>query len=111
MDLKQVLRSECRCKILEVLSATDGINIMNLVQKVNSTYNRVNPQLQILESMGIITEQRFGHIRRIKLEREKEETILLLKVLNLLNNPYVIIKEAQINAVHKQNASLSNRKQ
>jgi hypothetical protein len=60
------------------------MNIMSLVRKVNSTYNQVNANLQIIEKENITIEQRFGRIRMIKLNRENPKSILLLQTLEML---------------------------
>ncbi len=62
---------------------------MDLVRRVNSTYNRVNPNLTALEKEGILSEQRFGRVRMIKLERENQKTILLVKAIRILDNEFI----------------------
>jgi hypothetical protein len=59
---------------------------MELVRRVNSTYNQVNANLLILAQEGIIQEQYQGHLRLIKLNRENPKTELLLQALKILNN-------------------------
>lgn len=58
---------------------------MDLVRRVNSTYNQIIPHLQVLEKEGIVTEQRFGRVRMITLERENQKTKLLLQALKILD--------------------------
>ena len=67
---------------------------MELVRKINSTYNQVNSNLLILRSEGIITEERLGRLRVIRLNKENPNTALLLQALKILatddnkkNNP------------------------
>ena len=57
---------------------------MKLVQKVNSTYNQVNSNLQILRNEGIIFDEHFGRMRVIRLNRENPRTLLLLQALKML---------------------------
>ena len=78
-----VLASSCRRRILRVLCKLGRVNVMMLVRKINSTYSQVNPNLHILEKEGIITEERFGHKRIIKLNRENDKTEVLLQVLKI----------------------------
>lgn len=57
---------------------------MALVRRTNSTYIEVNRNIRILEKEDIITDQRIGRMRIIKLIRENQKTILLLQALKIL---------------------------
>lgn len=57
---------------------------MELVRKVNSTYNQVNSNLQILQKEGIVFDEHFGRMRVIRLNKENQRTALLLQVLKIL---------------------------
>jgi hypothetical protein len=54
---------------------------MLLIRRVNSNYSQVNPNLQILAREGIILEERLGHKRTIRLNRNNPKTDVLLQVL------------------------------
>jgi hypothetical protein len=86
LDLKKLVSSSCRQKILKTLSKSEGINIMGLVRKINSTYNETNRNLKILESEGIVLNVYFGRIRMIRLNRENPRTIVMLQVLKTLES-------------------------
>lgn len=60
---------------------------MKLVQKVNSTYNQVNSNLQILQKEEIIFDEHFGRMRVIRLNKESPRTLLLLQALRILEAP------------------------
>ncbi len=83
IELEMILASSCRRRILRVLYKLGRVNVMMLVRKVNSTYSQVNPNLHILEKEGIVTEERLGHKRIIKLNRENNKTEVLLQVLKI----------------------------
>jgi len=87
MDLETLLASSCRRKILRVLLSSGRTNVMELVRKVNSTYNQVNSNLQILQKEGIIFDEHFGRMRVIRLNRENPRTLLLLQALKILEAP------------------------
>jgi predicted transcriptional regulator len=87
MDLKILIASSCRRKIIQVLSSSKRTNVMKLVQKANSTYNQVNSNLQILQKEGIIFDEHFGRMRVIRLNRENHRTQLLLQALKILETP------------------------
>ncbi len=64
---------------------------MKLVNAVNSTYNEVNRNLEILEEAGIITNDnrvqvRHGKVRVIRLNRDNPKTKILLQALKTLDN-------------------------
>jgi len=59
---------------------------MELVRRVNSTYNQVNANLLVLAQEGIINEERYGRVRIIKLNRENPKTTLLLQAIKILIN-------------------------
>ena len=84
MDLETVLASSCRRKILKTLSLTGRINMMPPVRKVNSTYNQVASNLQILQKEGLIFDERFGQARVIRLNKESQRTVRLLQALKIL---------------------------
>ncbi len=85
MNLKKLLASSCRQKIIKELSKSGQINVMLLVQKINSTYNEVNRNLEILEEEGIITNSYIRHMRLIRLNHDDNRTVVLLEVLRTLN--------------------------
>jgi len=87
MDLETLLASSCRRRILRVLSSSGRTNVMKLVQKVNSTYNQVNLNLQILQKEGIVFDEHFGRMRVIRLNKENPRTLLLLQALKMLEAP------------------------
>lgn len=84
MDLETLMTSSCRRRILRVLSGSRRTNVMELVRKVNSTYNQVNSNLQILQKEEIIFDEHFGRMRVIRLNRENPRTLLLLQALKML---------------------------
>jgi hypothetical protein len=59
---------------------------MGLVRNINSTYVEVNRNFKILEKEGIVTDQRVGRLRVIRLNRENPTTTLLLQALKILSN-------------------------
>ena len=79
MDLETLLSSSCRRRILRVLARNGRTNVMELVRKVNSTYNQVNLNLQILQKEGIIFDEHFGRMRVIRLNRENLERCFCFK--------------------------------
>jgi len=85
LNLERLLASSCRQKILKELSKTKENHIMGLVGNINGTYIEVNRNLKILEKEGIVTDQRVGRRRVIRLNRENPKTTLLLKALKILS--------------------------
>ena len=81
MEIEMILASKCRRRILAVLLKLGRVHIMLLVRKVNSTYSQVNPNLQILQKEGITLEERLGHKRIIRLNRDNPKTEILLEVI------------------------------
>ena len=71
---------------LRVLSGSGRTNVMELVQKVNSTYNQVNLNLRVLREEGIVVDEHFGRLRVIRLNKENPRTVRLLKALKILEN-------------------------
>jgi DNA-binding transcriptional ArsR family regulator len=84
-----ILASSCRRRILRVLWRIGRANVMELVRKVNSTYSQVDPNLQILQKEGIISDEHCGRMRIIRLNKENLKTIILLRALKLLETPRV----------------------
>lgn len=59
---------------------------MKLVRKVNSTYNEVDRNLHILINEGLVAQQYLGRKRIVRLNFENKKTLIILKILKLLNN-------------------------
>lgn len=78
MELEQLISSSCRRRIIRFLLTVHSANVMELVRKVNSTYNQVNANLLVLAKEDIVQEKHYGRVRLIKLNRENPKTELLL---------------------------------
>jgi len=87
MNLETLIASSCRRRIIRVLSSSGRANVMDLVRKVNSTYNQVNSNLQTLQKEEVIFDEHFGRMRVIRLNRENPRTALLLQALKILETP------------------------
>ena len=94
MKLEQILASSCRQKILLALSDIKKTHVTNLVRIINSTYNQVSRNLQILKEEGIIRTKIYGHMKIVELEKESPKTQALLKALYILNTPSVNVQES-----------------
>lgn len=92
LDLKKLLASSCRQKILKELESSNEINVMALVSRTNSTYNEVNRNLKILEQEGIIINKRYRRLRLIKLNQKNSKTKLLIQVLKALDSESNLFK-------------------
>ena len=90
LDLRRVIASSVRQKILKVLSEKLELQVMKLVSSVGSTYNGLNRNLLILEKEEIIINEyrvkvRHGKVRVIRLNKDNPKTQVLLKVLKTLD--------------------------
>ena len=86
MNLKKLLASSCRQKIIIELSWMKKTNVMELVRSINSTYNEVDRNLRILELENIVISQRVGHSRILALNYENNKTTKLLKALAIIDD-------------------------
>ena len=93
MDLRQLMASSCRLKILETLSKVGQTHVMDLVRKVNSTYTQVNRNLGILEKEGIVTSGHYGRMRIIRLRKDNPKTEAILKALEILKRQELLEKQ------------------
>ncbi|MBN2261070.1 MAG: hypothetical protein JW702_11015 [Clostridiales bacterium] len=91
MDLKKLLASSCRQKIIKELSISKKLNIMHLVRNVNSTYNEINRNFEILEKEGIVNDQFIGRMRIIRINMENPKTKKLLEALKILDSENCLI--------------------
>jgi DNA-binding transcriptional ArsR family regulator len=87
LNLRWILASSCRQKILEALAKAEQIHMMELIRKVNSTHNEVSRNLEILTEENIIRVKKYGRLKIIQLNRENEKTRVLLRALHLLDTP------------------------
>lgn len=67
---------------------------MKLVHTVNSTYNEVDRNLRILEDDGLVAQQYLGQKRVVRLNFKNKKTLVVLKILKLLNDS-VDLKQLQ----------------
>ena len=89
MGLDNLINSKVKRKVIRVLWKIGSTNVMDLVRRTNSTYNQIIPHLVALEKEGVISEQRYGRMRMIKLERENQKTRLLLQALKILDKAFI----------------------
>lgn len=88
MSLDNLLNSKVKRRIIRVLWKIGSTNIMDLARRTNSTYNQLIPHLVALEKEGVVSEHRYGRMRMITLERENENTKLLLQALKILDKAF-----------------------
>jgi len=86
LTLHQIIASSCRQKIILTLSKVNETHVTNLVRMMNSTYNQVQRNLQILEREGIVTITPYGYLKMVRLRTESSKTRSLLKALHQLEN-------------------------
>lgn len=81
MKLEQIIASTCRQKMLLSLSKVKETHITKLVRTINSTYNEVRRNLEILENEGIVKITLYGNMKMVELQRDNQKTGKLLKAL------------------------------
>jgi len=81
MKLEQIIASTCRQKMLLSLSKVKETHITKLVRTINSTYNEVRRNLEILENEGIVKITLYGKMKMVELQRDNQKTGKLLKAL------------------------------
>jgi predicted transcriptional regulator len=86
LKLQQIIASSCRQKIILALSRVKETHVTNLVRIINSTYNQVDRNLELLEKEGIIAISCYGHMKMIELRMDNPKTQALLKALHQLEN-------------------------
>lgn len=64
---------------------------MHLVRNVNSTYNEINRNFEILEKEGIVNDQFIGRMRIIRINMENPKTKKLLEALKILDSENCLI--------------------
>jgi hypothetical protein len=89
LELRKIVASSLRQKILIALAEKRELQVMRLVTLTSSTYNEVNRNLQILEKEGILKNEypikvRHGKVRVIRLNKDNPKTLVLLKTLKTL---------------------------
>lgn len=92
MNLKRLLASSCRQKILEVLSKVGQAYMMDLVRRVNSDYTQVSRNVGILAKEGVVISEPCGRLRMIRLNRGNSKTTALLKALEILRKQELLDK-------------------
>lgn len=70
--------------MLLTLSKVQRTHITNLVRMINSTYNQVRRNIEILEDEGIVKITQYGNMRIVELQRDNQKTMKLLKSLRTL---------------------------
>jgi DeoR/GlpR family transcriptional regulator of sugar metabolism len=83
------MASTCRQKILWALSKVRRTHITGLVRIINSTYNEVRRNLEILQSEGIVKMTSCGNMKYVELQRDSPKTKKLLTALHTLQDENV----------------------
>lgn len=86
MRLEQIIASSCRQKILLALAKVKKTHVTQLVRMINSTYNEVKRNLEILHQEGIVKFTTCGNTKIIELERNNKKTEKLLTALHTLQH-------------------------
>jgi DeoR/GlpR family transcriptional regulator of sugar metabolism len=84
LRLEQIIASSCRQKILMVLAKVEKTHVTQLVRMINSTYNEVRRNLEILRAEGVVKFTAWGNMKLVELERDSLKTQKLLKALHAL---------------------------
>jgi DeoR/GlpR family transcriptional regulator of sugar metabolism len=97
MKLEHIIASTCRQKILLTLLKVKETHITKLVRTINSTYNEVRRNLEILENEGIVKITLYGNMKIVELQRDNQKTGKLLKALLSLqtNAPEPIARDIE----------------
>jgi len=86
MRLEQIIASSCRQKILLTLAKIEKTHVTQLVRMINSTYNEVRRNLEILHDEGIVKFTLCGNMKVVELQRDNQKTEKLLMVLRTLQH-------------------------
>jgi len=86
MRLEQIIASSCRQKMLLALAKVKKTHVTQLVRMINSTYNEVRRNLEILHEEGIVKFTSCGNMKMVELERDNQKTEKLLMVLHTLQH-------------------------
>jgi DeoR/GlpR family transcriptional regulator of sugar metabolism len=84
MRLEQIIASSCRQKMLLALAKVKETHVTQLVWMINSTYNEVRRNLEILHDEGIVKFTSYGNLKMVELERGNQKTEKLLNALRAL---------------------------
>ena len=100
MKPEQIIASTCRQKILLALSRVKKTHLTNLVRMINSTYNQVRRNLEILQNEGVIRVQPCGNMKIIQLDLTNIKTKKLLKALQTLETPDLSLNDPKPRKTH-----------
>lgn len=95
MRLEQIIASSCRQKMLLALAKVKKTHVSQLVRMINSTYNEVRRNLEILHDEGIVTLTSCGNMKMIELVRDNPKTEKLLLVLRTLHREDVLDSKSE----------------
>ena len=77
MDIAELLSSRGRLKILMALLEHGELNISELARLSGLNHVITNKHVRALEEMGLVSEERLGRIRLVKLNSSRPEIKLL----------------------------------
>ncbi|MCI4436000.1 MAG: hypothetical protein JHC33_04215 [Ignisphaera sp.] len=81
----EIFGKPCIWSILAYLSHLDEktINITALIRELNSNYGYISKCIELMKSLGMIEEIKFGRVRLIKLNMENDYVKNMLMLLNM----------------------------
>jgi len=90
MKLEQIIASSCRQRMLLALAKVKKTHVAQLVRMINSTYNEVRRNLEILRDEGIVKFTSCGNMKMVELERDNQKTEKLLMALRTLQSQHAL---------------------
>ena len=80
--VEEVLSSQGRVKIVRIMMESNELNISEITRRSGVSHSAVEPHLEFLVGLGLLTEKRFNRIRIFRVNHSNPYTKVLGRFLS-----------------------------
>jgi len=91
--VEELLSSQGRVKIVKIMLESNELNISEIIRRSGVSHSAVEPHLEFLVALGLLTEKRFNRIRIFEVNHSNPYTKVLARFLsewNALSSSHVV---------------------
>ena len=81
IQFEELLGSKARVKIIKILAINEELNISLIIKKTRLNYNNVSKHLNLLKSLNLVEEKKFGRIKIFRYKIENFKARILKKFI------------------------------
>ena len=88
IQFEELFGSKARVKIIKILAINEELNISLIIRKTRLNYKIVSKHLNLLKSLNIVEEKRFGRIKIFRYKIENFKALILKRFIETWEETY-----------------------